>query len=90
MALYSYRCPICEDEFSEDHPMGCAPAFAECPECHTHSRRLIAMPNVHYKARGFTGAGKVGDGRIDHFRHADGSPLTEADKNRVPAHAEED
>jgi len=32
----------------------------------------------------------VGDGRIDHFRHADGSPLTDADKNRAPAHAEED
>ena len=48
------------------------------------------MPNVHYKARGFTGAGKAGDGRIDHFRHADGSPLTEADKNRVPAHVGEE
>ena len=48
------------------------------------------MPNVHYKARGFTGAGRVGGGRIDHFRHADGSPLTDADKNRVPAHVGEE
>jgi hypothetical protein len=48
------------------------------------------VPNVHYKARGFTGAGRAGEGRIDHFCHADGSPLTEDDKNRVPTHIEEE
>lgn len=73
--------------------MGTAPTVAYCPECPGSLRlalRVFEMPNVHFKARGFTGAGRAGGGRVDHFRHADGSPLTDADKNRTPIHAEEE
>ena len=51
---------------------------------------MPTMPAVHYKARGFTGAGRAGEGRVDNLRHRDGTPLTDADKKRVPAHCEEE
>lgn len=91
MIRYPYRCPNCEWEFTEAHPMGLAPSVAICPRgCHTQARRVIAMPIVLYKARGFTGAGRAGEGRVDVFRHKDGSPLTDSDKNRVPEHYEQE
>ena len=68
MITYNYRCPEC-GEFTEQHRMGLAPEFAECPNCHTRSRRLLMMPNVHWHCRGSS------KGRVDPFRHADGSRL---------------
>lgn len=87
--IYRYRCPACKGYFEEDYRIGRAPAMADCPNCHTRSRRVITAPHVHFKARGFTGAGRAGAGRVDHFRHKDGSVLTDTDKNRIPAHCDE-
>lgn len=86
---YVYHCPDCGIDFAEEHPMGEAPEFAECPTCYTQSRRVLIMPVVQFKARGFTGAGRAGAGRVDVWRHKDGSPLTDSDKNRVPEHYDE-
>ena len=80
--IYLYRCPECKRDFEEGHPIGRAPRFARCPICRTHSRRVLQVPNVHYKAKGFTGAGREGGGRLDNFRHADGSPLKDSGKDR--------
>ena len=88
MSTYLYRCPNCGD-FEETHRMGRAPEFVECVNCHTQSRRVLIMPEVHFKARGFTGAGRRGEGRLDVFRHKDGSTLTDSDKDRVPEHYDE-
>jgi putative FmdB family regulatory protein len=82
MSYYAYRCPNGCGDFSQSHRMGLAPQFAECPKCHTQSRRLITVPGIAFKGRGWT------RGMIDPFCHSDGSPLTESDKNRTPPHYE--
>ena len=90
MSTYLYRCPNCGEEFTESYPLGLAPGVAICRGgCHTSANRVYKAPAVHYKARGFTGAGRAGAGRVDVFRHKDGTPLTDSDKDRVPEHYDE-
>lgn len=91
MPIYIYQCPYCghctermRTIAERDDPEG-------CPACDFPLKRiLVATPAIHYKAKGFTGAGRRGDGRIDPMRHRDGSPLTEEDLNRTPQHLEDE
>jgi putative FmdB family regulatory protein len=81
MPLYEYWCPVCKDTFTERHPMDKKiPSIVTCPWCGQLSKRTLRMPSVHWKCQGGTGAGRKGEGRIDHFRHKDGSPLTSVDE----------
>lgn len=89
MPLYLYKCLDCGKELEKFTHIRLRNDRVECPKCGTSMVRTLNVPSIHYKARGFTGAGRGGGGRIDHLRHSDGSPLTEADLNRIPQHLED-
>lgn len=78
---YPYFCYDC-GEFPAIFPMGGAPNEMPCPSCGQLGKRMYEAPAVHWHTVGAT------KGRIDPFRHRDGSKLTEADKDRVPEHCE--
>ena len=84
MIVYGYKCPSCNYEFESPFHMGEAPAKARCPICHGPATRQFSVPSVHWHTVGST------KGRINPFRHRDGSCLTEADKTRVPEHYDDE
>ena len=51
--LYEYRCVICEETFTLDFKMGCAPKEAECPECKKPSPRYYGGVGFVLKGGGW-------------------------------------
>lgn len=43
MALYEYRCRICDDRFEVRRPMAEANEPAACPQGHTRTVRLLSI-----------------------------------------------
>ena len=69
MPIYTYQCPSCDNKFELRQGWD-AVAVAPCPSCEVEAKRLLVVPSVIFKGRGWystdskraSHAGMVGSG----------------------------
>jgi len=53
MAIFEYKCKLCELVFEKIFTLGKAPKQAKCPECKKKANRFFSPPMVQFKGPGF-------------------------------------